>query len=97
MLGDEKKASELIKSLRDASVSREQARPAGQNSFMERILIPSKIEARESAILIKNDETYRAALEEIRKAVDCAVSDSFRPAAHVVSKVESLKPVMRTR
>lgn len=85
MLGDEKKAAMLIKLLRDVGASREQARP-DIGSFMERILMPRKIEAMESATLIRNDGTYRAVLEEIRKAIDHAVSDSFCPTAHMLPK-----------
>lgn len=93
LLGDDKKAAPLVKTLKDISALREQAKPEHPAHFMERILLPNKIEVRETATILKNDEAFRAALEEIRRAVDLAISEAFRPAAHVAAQAIAAKTV----
>lgn len=94
LLGDEKKSAPLVKMLKDVSALRAQAKPEHHAHFMERILLPTKLEAKETATILKNDEAFRAALEDIRKAVDLAVSEAFRPAAHIAAQAIAAKPAM---
>ncbi len=95
LLGDEKKSAPLIKKLKDVSAVREQAKPEYPAHFMERILLPNKMEVKETATILKNDEAFRAALEDIRRVIDMAISEAFRPAAHVAAHATAKAVVLR--
>lgn len=90
MLADERRANSLVLALKESTATRERVKHE-PSTFMDRILMPNKMEALDSTIIIRNDEKFRTALEDIRKAIDSAVCESFSPPVHILSPKAQLR------